>query len=508
MNSRFSIVLIAAATLISAAACSSGGGSGSTGGGGNPPQNPVPSISSIAPTSANAGGADFTLTVNGGSFISASTVNWNGSGRATTEVSDTQLTAAITAADIATAGTAQITVVNASPGGGTSSSLDFTITGAAATATPGFIYVLTAVGITPTPGTISAFSVDPNTGSVASVPGSPFQGEAGQQALTSDPSGKFLYVANALSTQAASTNSISAFTIDPTTGALSPVAGSPFSTGTQEDPSSLAVDSTGKFLYVADPAGDSNFPADVNSIAEFSIDTDTGALTPIAQAPCLDAAGLAGAANAVAADPVAGFLFASEALGTVCSYSIDSQGMLQQVTGSPFSVSTNITADPRAIAVDPFGKFVYDANGITNDISAFSITPGSGTLTSVPGSPFTPGPNANPISLAMHPLGRFMYVENLGVNIIGFSIDPSSGALAMLSGPPLIVPVALIPPAIDPSGKFLYFVSQNMNGNGNSLSGFAIDASTGALTPLAGSPFAMPATVGSPVVMTVTRKAE
>src|SRR6202041_369733 len=161
-----------------------------------------------------------------------------------------------------------------------------------------------------------------------------------------------------------------AFTIDPTTGALSPVAGSPFSTGTQEDPASLAVDSTGKFLYVADPGGDSNFPTDLNSIAEFSIDTTTGALSPIAQAPCLEVSNQGGSAGAVAADPVAGFLFAAEVLGTVCSYSIDSQGMLQQVSGSPFPVSTNPVAQPRAIAVDPFGKFVYVANGMTNDVPA------------------------------------------------------------------------------------------------------------------------------------------
>jgi 6-phosphogluconolactonase len=176
------------------------------------------------------------------------------------------------------------------------------------------------------------------------------------------------------------------------------------------------------------------------------------------------------------------------------------------VTGSPFPVSTNPVAEPRAIAVDPFGKFVYTANGMTDDVSAFSITPGASTLTLVPGSPFTAGPNANPVSLAMDPLGRFVYVQNVDVNIVGFSIDSSTGALAMLSGPPLIVPAAVIPPAIDPSGKFLYFVSQNMNGNGLSLSGFAIGASTGALTPLSGSPFALPTTVGLPVVMTVTSK--
>ena len=72
--------------------------SGSTG------VSPPPTISSLSPASATAGGPAFTLTVNGSNFVSGSVVQWNGSNRTTTFVSATQLTAAITAADIATAG--------------------------------------------------------------------------------------------------------------------------------------------------------------------------------------------------------------------------------------------------------------------------------------------------------------------------------------------------------------------------------------------------------------------
>jgi hypothetical protein len=89
--------------------------------------NPVPTLTSLAPNSATAGGAAFTLTVNGTNFISSSTVQWNGSNRSTTFVSATQVTAAIPASDIAAAGTAQVTVVNPAPGGGTSNGLTFTI---------------------------------------------------------------------------------------------------------------------------------------------------------------------------------------------------------------------------------------------------------------------------------------------------------------------------------------------------------------------------------------------
>jgi hypothetical protein len=93
----------------------------------NPP-NPVPSIASLSPNSAVAGGAAFTLTVNGTGFVSGSVVNWNGAARTTTFVSATQLQAAITAADIAAVGSASVTVFNPAPGGGTSAAASFTIT--------------------------------------------------------------------------------------------------------------------------------------------------------------------------------------------------------------------------------------------------------------------------------------------------------------------------------------------------------------------------------------------
>jgi len=101
----------------------------------SPFNNPVPTTTSISPSSATAGGLAFPLTVNGTNFVSGSVVRWNGSDRTTTFVSATQLTAAITAADIATAGTANVTVFNPTPGGGTSNAQTFTIN-APSTATP------------------------------------------------------------------------------------------------------------------------------------------------------------------------------------------------------------------------------------------------------------------------------------------------------------------------------------------------------------------------------------
>jgi hypothetical protein len=89
--------------------------------------NPAPSLTSITPSSATAGGGAFTLTVNGTNFISGSVINWNGTALTTSFVSATQLTATVPAANITTAGTANVTVFTPSPGGGTSAASAFTV---------------------------------------------------------------------------------------------------------------------------------------------------------------------------------------------------------------------------------------------------------------------------------------------------------------------------------------------------------------------------------------------
>ncbi len=91
------------------------------------PTFPVPFINQpLVPDSATPGSAAFTLTVHGTGFVATSVVNWNGSPRTTTFGSGNTLTAAITAPDIATAGTATITV--ASPGGLVSNPAYFSVT--------------------------------------------------------------------------------------------------------------------------------------------------------------------------------------------------------------------------------------------------------------------------------------------------------------------------------------------------------------------------------------------
>ncbi len=104
----------------------------------------VPSVTNFSPSSATVGGAAFALTVNGGNFVTTSVVNFNGVAKTTTFVSDKQLTAAITAADIAMAGTVNVFVTTPAPGGGTTTAQTFTVN----------IPVPTLTSITPTSGVL------------------------------------------------------------------------------------------------------------------------------------------------------------------------------------------------------------------------------------------------------------------------------------------------------------------------------------------------------------------
>ena len=89
--------------------------------------NPVPTITSLSPTTATVRGPDFTLLVTGTNFVNGSTVHWNGAERTTTLLSSTLLSATITTGDLAASGQISVTVVNPPPGGGPSNALPFMV---------------------------------------------------------------------------------------------------------------------------------------------------------------------------------------------------------------------------------------------------------------------------------------------------------------------------------------------------------------------------------------------
>lgn len=120
--------------------------------------NPVPTLSSISPSTIDAGSANTALTVSGTGFARQSAVMLGSSALATTFGSSTQLTVVIPAAQLANAGTLAVTVVTPSPGGGTSIALNLT--------------VLVVVTVSPTSQTVNVTQTQQFT---ATVTGSPNQ---------------------------------------------------------------------------------------------------------------------------------------------------------------------------------------------------------------------------------------------------------------------------------------------------------------------------------------------
>ena len=89
--------------------------------------NPSPVLSSISPGTVCAGGSDFTLTLSGSNFTSASVVKIDGTAKTTTFIDPNNLEATISGSDISSGGTPSVTVYNPTPGGGTSSAVTLNV---------------------------------------------------------------------------------------------------------------------------------------------------------------------------------------------------------------------------------------------------------------------------------------------------------------------------------------------------------------------------------------------
>jgi hypothetical protein len=155
---------------------------------------------------------------------------------------------------------------------------------------------------------------------------------------------------------------------------------------------------------------------------------------------------------------------------------------------------TNITVHCSAKA----GRFLYTAvaGPPTNGVAAFAIDASTGALAPLAGSPFAAAGQA-PRVLFADPSGRFLYVygdDNTGApgetTLTGFTVDAQTGALEPIAGLLEDLPAAATPVVIHPSGRFFYLpVSDGALSSNNRLLGFAVDATTGALTSVPGFPW-------------------
>jgi 6-phosphogluconolactonase (cycloisomerase 2 family) len=162
------------------------------------------------------------------------------------------------------------------------------------------------------------------------------------------------------------------------------------------------------------------------------------------------------------------------------------------IGGSTFAPLTGFTAPTVSTSFADVllvtKKYVYVPMG-TSTVEGFSIDRKSGALTPIPGSPFTvTGSSGGTTDGAWtDPKGKFLFVGSEGSREIWvFQINATTGALTETAGSPFIAPSSADIMTVDASGKFLY-VGQGSASSG--VAAFSIDQTSGALTPILGSPF-------------------
>jgi 6-phosphogluconolactonase (cycloisomerase 2 family) len=266
---------------------------------------------------------------------------------------------------------------------------------------------------------------------------------------------------------------IYAFRFDTGTGRLTAVSNSAFAPETIGAPIALSRDS--KFLYSVD------LLMNDQALAAYAVQQD-GSLMPVAGAPFNAGESI----STLATDPAGDFLYAVAVSGNLLVYSIDpSTGALTQrssVNGLAAGVAS----------LTPNGRYLYYAT--PTGIDEFAIDAPSGGLTPLAGSPvayhIAPGP------AVVDPSGKFVYVTNVdpsttsGAQISAWSIDSSTGELSAI---PLSASATTAGPqvgvTVDGSGTFA-IVTTATGADPSCFYVFGIDATTGALTPVSGSPFA------------------
>jgi 6-phosphogluconolactonase (cycloisomerase 2 family) len=290
--------------------------------------------------------------------------------------------------------------------------------------------------------------------------------------------GKFVFLSNPYDN--AGDGSIAAFTINPATGALTPVAGSPY-VPPESQPYALALDPGGGYLYVANRNSKLVSTEGVGAGGVLAIDVSTASTGSPTNG-----------SFSLAVDPAGGHLYVGSNVpgaggeGTLEAYAITA-GVLTPVTGAIAS-STYVSGNvPYSVVVDPTNALVYDANYDDSTLAGYAIGAG-GTLAAVGGSPFefqggyAAPPVNQPYGMALYPGGGRFYVTDSTANTV---TEYSYAANGMITQG-VVYAVGLAPQgvAIDPTGSFLYV----SNSGAGTVSAFTINAD-GTLTAVPGSPF-------------------
>jgi 6-phosphogluconolactonase (cycloisomerase 2 family) len=318
-------------------------------------------------------------------------------------------------------------------------------------------------------GSVAAFAINPTSGALTAAAGSPYSPTENQPYnLAVDPSGLYLYVTDSNSSLI-STDAIGAggaLTLDVSTASTGAAA--------SNLPFGLAIDPAGPYVF----AGSDN--VNVNGTLE-AYAANAGALTPVTGVLATSTYPSGNIPYQLAVDPVNALLYAANYYdGNIVGYSIGAGGQLTTVPGSPFPFQAGLPANqPYALAVYPKGGFLYVTDSVANSVDEYSYG-ANGTL----GQWINYEVGAAPKGVTIDPTGSFLYVSNSGDGTVSaFKINASTGQLTAIAGSPFVAAGTASPNTptavqVDPSGQFAYVG----NGDAGTLSVFTINLATGALT--------------------------
>lgn len=286
---------------------------------------------------------------------------------------------------------------------------------------------------------IVAFREDPNSGALTQLVSSPITAGQAVQGLALHPSKQYLYAVNSGATP---TGTVSLFTIA-STGALNEVTPRA-NAGTA--PTLLAMDPSGSYLYVGNSGS--------FDISVFSIDASTGVLSPVLQSGSGATAGIGMSPLNMKLSPSGKTLFVTgqvlQGQGTIEAFPV-TNGVL----GSPVVSTTG--NGPYGLVINPAGTNLYTANKIDNSISAFTInSDNSLTLISTIGETYT-GPVS--LFIDKSGMYLFVANQQTSGNLAAFSIG-SNGALTVLANSPFATGAQPIFVTGDSSGNYLFVGNQ------------------------------------------------
>ncbi|HVX79758.1 MAG TPA: lactonase family protein [Devosiaceae bacterium] len=252
------------------------------------------------------------------------------------------------------------------------------------------------------------------------------------------------------------------------------------------NPSYLAFDAPRRHLYCVNEFKEFEGKAS-GSVSAFSIDQETGALTYLNTKPShgTDPCHLI-------VDKTGRFvLIANFASGSVCVLPILPDGSLGDETD--FKQHQGSSVDPRrqtgphahAVEFDASGKFVYVPDLGMDQVVVYAFDTETGKLTPADVPAVKTRPGAGPRQLVMHPRGKYAYLINeLDSTMTAFAFDAKTGALSELQtlstlpagGFEGVTSCAEV--QITPNGRFLY----GSNRGHNSIVIYSIDEATGRMT--------------------------